>query len=152
MIVLFVAGFVTFVVLVELLAAVLPLLIVMIWVPAEERPALAAVVAAASERRRLTCRSALRVIAARRLVASPARNGAGDRGEAVANAAGNGAGDRGEAVANPAGNGGGDRGGAAGGQPGTQRLTSSAASPGSRHRAEPASERPPAPTRTGKRF
>jgi len=119
MIVLFVAGFVTFVVLVELLAAVLPLLVVMIWVPAEERPALAAVVAAASGRRRLTCWSALRVFAARRRAADAARNGAGVRGDA------------------------------AGGRRGTQRLTSSAASPGSRHRAKPASERPPAPTRTG---
>lgn len=75
MIVLFVAGFVAFVMLVELLAAVLPLVVVLVWVPPEERQALAAVVAAASGRRRLTCWSALRLIATRRKLADPARNG-----------------------------------------------------------------------------
>jgi hypothetical protein len=66
MIALMVMAFIVFVVMVELVAAVLPLVVVLVWVPPEERPALAAVMTATRGSRRLTVWSALRLVAARR--------------------------------------------------------------------------------------
>ena len=66
MIALMVLAFVAFVVAIELVAAVLPLVVVLIWVPPQERAGLAAVLAAASGSRRHSVWSALRLIAAKR--------------------------------------------------------------------------------------
>lgn len=66
MIALLVMAFIALIVLVELLASVLPLLVVLTWVPPEDRSALAAVMAAADHSRRLTFWSALRLVIARR--------------------------------------------------------------------------------------
>jgi hypothetical protein len=62
-----VMAFVGFVVAVELAAAVLPLVVVLVWVPPEERPALAALITAARGSRKLTIWSAIRLVAARRI-------------------------------------------------------------------------------------
>jgi hypothetical protein len=59
-------AFVLFVVTVELLAAVLPLLVVLAFVPPNERPALVEVMAATDGSRRLRLWSALRLVMARR--------------------------------------------------------------------------------------
>ncbi|WP_436529077.1 hypothetical protein [Actinoplanes sp. HUAS TT8] len=63
-----VTALVAFVVMTELLAAALPLLIVIVLVPAHERPALAAVIAAADHRRRLRFWPALRTATAARRI------------------------------------------------------------------------------------
>ncbi|MBL7261943.1 hypothetical protein [Paractinoplanes lichenicola] len=63
-----VAGVTVLCICVELLAAVIPLLVVLTFVPPEERPALAAVLAATDSSRRLRLWPALRVaVEARRL-------------------------------------------------------------------------------------
>lgn len=87
MLVFLVAGLVLFVAIVELVAAVLPMLVVILCVPPEERAALAEVIAAADSSRKLRLWSALRVAVVARRERRRARRVAPSRHEMIASVA-----------------------------------------------------------------